>query len=360
MPDAPALLAPCETSVIGEASVEWFDLLDLGLEGRAWDAAAMEHLCDRLPARARGVVTERVWELGREAAGLRCRFVTDATALHARWWLRGWENMAAHIPQSGQTGLDLYARDEAGAWRWAGGAFSGMAGTGEMQGALIGSTRGRREYLLYLPYRHNIGRVLIGVPGGSAIGPAPAYDAKPLCFYGTSIVHGASATRAGMTYPAIVSRRLDRPFYNLGFGGNGPMHLEVAELIAELDAAVFVIAGCENMSPQLVEERAQPFAKILRKQHATTPIVFIGNLRYGRAWHHPGDDASWKQKNTNLAAAVNALREAGDANVHFLPGEALVGKDDEALVDGVHPSDLGFARMADAVTPVLRGVLERV
>ncbi len=346
---------------MGETEIDWYDLLDLGLEGRAWDASEMEHPYDRLPAKARGVVTAAVWELAHESAGLRVRFVTDAPKLHARWWLRGWENMVAHIPQSGQTGLDLYARDDADAWRWAGSSFNGMAGAGEMQGALVNAARGRREYLLYLPYRHNIGRVLLGVPAGSAIEPAPSDDArrKPLCFYGTSIVHGASATRAGMTYPAIVSRRLGRPFYNLGFGGNGPMHLEMAELLAELDAAVFIVAGCENMSPELVEERARPFAQILRKRHATTPILFLGNLRYAQAWLCEPRQQDWTKKNANLLAAVDALRDAGDANVHFLPGSDLIGDDDEALVDGVHPSDLGFTRIADAVTPRLRGLLER-
>jgi len=37
-----------------------------------------------------------------------------------------------------------------------------------------------------------------------------------------------------------------------------------------------------------------------------------------------------------------------------VPGEYLLGDDGEATVDSSHPTDLGFARMADALEPVLR------
>jgi hypothetical protein len=43
-----------------------------------------------------------------------------------------------------------------------------------------------------------------------------------------------------------------------------------------------------------------------------------------------------------------------------VPGESLLGSDGEATVDGTHPTDLGFDRMADAFAPVLRRVLDDV
>ena len=55
---------------------------------------------------------------------------------------------------------------------------------------------------------------------------------------------------------------------------------------------------------------------------------------------------------------VERRRADGDANLHFLDGATLLGEDaDECTVDGVHPTSLGFQRMADAIEPVLRSLL---
>ena len=39
--------------------------------------------------------------------------------------------------------------------------------------------------------------------------------------YGTSITQGGCASRPGMAYTNILSRRIDAPFINLGFSGSG-------------------------------------------------------------------------------------------------------------------------------------------
>ena len=50
----------------------------------------------------------------------------------------------------------------------------------------------------------------------------------------------------------------------------------------------------------------------------------------------------------------------GDEKVYFLAGKTLFGKDDRinCTVDGTHPNDLGFRRMADAVGTVLTKIWE--
>ena len=50
---------------------------------------------------------------------------------------------------------------------------------------------------------------------------------------------------------------------------------------------------------------------------------------------------------------------AGDARVRFIDGETLFGTTErrDCLVDGTHPNDLGFRRMANAITPVLSELL---
>ncbi|WP_108992698.1 SGNH/GDSL hydrolase family protein [Paenibacillus agaridevorans] len=55
------------------------------------------------------------------------------------------------------------------------------------------------------------------------------------------------------------------------------------------------------------------------------------------------------------------LQTAGDANVHFLDGGALLGDSlyEECTVDGVHPNDLGFLRIAESLEPVILNLLNR-
>lgn len=63
--------------------------------------------------------------------------------------------------------------------------------------------------------------------------------------------------------------------------------------------------------------------------------------------------AAW-QKNL-----IEEKKKAGDNHLHFLDGGMLLGKNaGECTVDGVHPSDLGFMRMADGIEPELRRILD--
>ena len=61
----------------------WTDVRTLGLEGQGWRDTKAPF--DRLPAKAEGVVRDAVWNLSRHSAGIHLRFVTDASAIHARW-----------------------------------------------------------------------------------------------------------------------------------------------------------------------------------------------------------------------------------------------------------------------------------
>jgi lysophospholipase L1-like esterase len=44
----------------------------------------------------------------------------------------------------------------------------------------------------------------------------------------------------------------------------------------------------------------------------------------------------------------------GMMGLHYIDGHDLFGSDGEASIDGIHPGDLGYMRMADALEPVLR------
>jgi lysophospholipase L1-like esterase len=217
---------------------------------------------------------------------------------------------------------------------------------------------GRRAYMIYLPLYNGVESLEIGVPEGASFQPIAPRSQKPIVYYGTSIAHGACASRPGMSFSAILGRWFDRPVLNLGFSGNGRMEAEVADLLAELDPCVFVIDCLPNMEANAIAERTEPLVQRLRKSHPETPIVLVEDRTYANTPFLP---ARRKRHDTSRAAyraAYERLVAGGVKNLHYVEGETLLGDDGEATTDGSHPSDLGMMRMAEALTPVLKTVLE--
>ncbi len=337
----------------------WVDVRELDVEGKGWTDT--KSFFDRLPAKAEGVVRPPVWNLSRQSAGLLVRFTSDATSIQARWTVTSSELGKPHMPATGVSGLDLYVKADDGRWRWlgVGRPDDGKTNTGTLAKGL---PEGRREFLLYLPLYNGLSSVEIGVPEGRTIAKAPARaqgHRKPIVFYGTSITQGGCASRPGMVHTAILGRRLDRPVINLGFSGNGTMDPEMATLLAELDAAVFVLDCLPNMSPAEVAERVEPFVRTLRKVHPETPIVLAEDRFYANGAIVPGSRKHNIDNHAALKTAYDHLLADGIKALHYLPGAGQLGDDGEDTVDGSHPTDLGFLRMADAFAPVLTEALKQ-
>lgn len=336
--------------------LEWLDAKKLTVEGLGFKDVKSPY--DRLPVRAEGVVPAPVWNLSRDSAGALVRFTAATTAIHARWTVTNQNLAGANITAIASSGLDLYARTDAGKWRWLG---MGQPRFPDTTAALInGIPAAEREFMVYLPLRNGVTSLEFGVPKGATIKPGPprAAGSKPILFYGTSITHGIGASRAGMTHVAMLGRIFNREVINLGFSGNGRMEPEVLKFVAELDPAVFVLDCLPNMNAQQVTERTVPGVKLLRESHPNTPILLVEdrNIQTGFLV-----EARKKANDANHAAlreAFAALQAEKVPQVYYLEGANLLGDDGEATVDGSHPTDLGFTRQAAEFERVLRPVLK--
>ena len=291
-----------------------------------------------------------MWERSRCPAGLCAHFETDATAVHAKWTLESEPAMGPQMAACGCSGLDLYATDPEGRWRW---VFCFQPAGADAANAIGQFSPAKRRYRLYLPLRNPLKEAHIGVPAGSSFRPVPPRSDKPIVYYGTSIVHGAAASRPGMCHAAILGRRLDRPMINLGFGGNGRMEPEVVDLLAELSPCVYVVDCLPNMSAELVAERSAPLVRRLRGARPEVPIVLVEDRTYGNSWIIPSKRERNDSSRRELRKAYAELLAEGVANLHYVEGEGLLGEDDEATVDSSHPTDLGFWRYADVLAPVI-------
>ncbi|MFW6598616.1 SGNH/GDSL hydrolase family protein [Propionibacteriaceae bacterium Y2011] len=326
------------------------------VDGLGWYAT--EGIYRRLPVNPDWPLPEAVDRLADATAGGQLRFRTDSAVLAVKVELAGPPNMN-HMPATGQCGVDAYV-GEWGAQRYWGTARPVLDSSDYTAIVFDVDASEMRTVTLNLPLYQGVREVLIGVdPGAQVAAPPPFTAPGRIVVYGTSITQGGCATRPGMAWPGIVSRRLGQEVLNLGFSGNGKGEPEVARTLAQLDdVACFVldyetnVAEAEDLRTTLTD-----FIPILRERHPETPILVVSKPAFHREAHAERHRQARMARRDIQREIVERHRAAGDRHVHFLDqGDLDIA---EGTVDGVHPSDLGFVQLADSIEPALREALAR-
>jgi hypothetical protein len=249
-------------------------------------------------------------------------------------------------------GLDLYVKMN-GQWVWTGVGKPTKDGVKQMTAIKSGFSKTRTyECMLYLPLYSGVSDVEIGFSPESTVAAAAPNPKKPLIIYGTSIVHGCSASRAGMPFPSMLGRHFDVPVINLGFSGNGLIEDHFGDILGEIDASVYIIDCLPNMAsftPKEITERTMALVRKLHRIRPSTPIVLVEDRTYAYAELVA---PAVNERRPALKTAYNTL--TGEMkNLYYVEGAKLLGDDTEATVDGSHPSDLGMYRYFVALVPVL-------
>lgn len=338
-----------------EKGLLWYDVQSFQIEGKGWKDT--QEFCHRLPAKAENFTRPKVWRLSTRSAGIAARFTTNATDIYVNWKLTSDRLSGSNMAPTGASGIDCYLRTKNG-WRWvACGRPSKLENTATF---LSKQSAEEREFMIYLPLFNGVTSLEIGIPKDATIskGPArPKSKQKPIVFYGTSITHGASATRPGSCHVAILGRRFDRPVINLGFAGNGMMDLPLAPLFAEIDAEVFVFDCVPNCKPSVVRARAEKFIRIYRKARPNTPILMVEDRTYADSFIKKSRMDQNIKRRIEYKKVYAKLKAEGFKNLHYLEGDKLLSKDGEDTVDGSHPTDLGFFHQANAFEKALRPMI---
>ena len=313
----------------------------------------------RLPAYMQEGARKSVWRLGLSSAGLYLRFRTDSRSIKVRWTSGSHKEMR-NMAAPGARGLDLYAR-WGGSWRYCATGVPSVD-SDESEYDIGRNLNGEmREYMLYLSLYNQVLKLEIGIEPDAVFeasdDPHPAHE-KPVVMYGTSILQGGCASRPGMAFTNILSRRLDREVVNLGFSGNALLDEDVARWMASCpDPSVFVLDNMPNGGPKLTLEKEENFYRILREAHPNVPVVFVECLHYPGALFNQGRAKSFKGKNEALRQVYDGLVAKGEKNIYYVSADNLIGDDGEATVDGTHFTDIGMVRYADVLEPVLRSLL---
>lgn len=333
------------------------------IEGQGWPDDLQSDY-DRLPKDAERKVRKAVWDLSKHSAGLSIRFRSNSSDIKIRYKVNG-NHAMPHMPATGVSGVDLYAKNSDGEWMWCRGNYA-FGDTVRYDFKNINPKDQYhelgREYRLYLPLYNSVEWLEIGVPENTRFKPLPIRREKPLVVYGTSIAQGACASRPGMAWTSILERKMDNPLINLGFSGNGKLEEELIDLMAEIDAKLYILDCLPNLSPNKnlslddVRQRIISSVKILKEKRPEVPILLVEHAGYSDGSTNLKRQETYTELNKILRETYAWLKSEGADNIYLLTiAEIKLGFED--FVDGTHPSDLGMMHYAEAYERFIRLIL---
>jgi lysophospholipase L1-like esterase len=307
----------------------------------------------RFPERLKPNLPEDVFLGGKETAGVRLRLRTDTGSLSVKALFPKF-SVRTNMTQFTAHGISAYVDGRC----WSARIPGGEGGESEIS-LFDGVSRRTRDICLYLPLYGPIEILSVGVDEGAAFeDPTPFAVERPVVFYGTSITQGGCASRPGLSYQAVLGRELNLDYANFGFSGKGRCEREVAEALSGIEASCFVLDAGQNSGLDDFRERFGPFMEVLREARPDTPVLATTPIFYNAELWSGGHIRGVEAKRETVRAAVERRRRAGDGRVHLLEAKDYLGSDvTDGAVDGGHPNDLGFARMAAGMAPRLAEIL---
>ena len=315
---------------------------------------------ERLPAFLKTVSRPPVWELGKNTAGLYLRFISNSTSIGLKWTLTENRNMN-HMTPTGIKGFDLYCLQN-DKWEFVNSARPNSNNKDNSAVIISNMTNDEKEFLLYFPLYDGVENLQVGIDSTATISQPrkqlPKSD-KPVICYGTSILQGGCASRPGMAHTNILSRWFNREFINLGFSGNGQLDYEIAEIIAGHDASLIILDFMPNVNVEQIEQKMKIFYDIIRKKSPQVPILFIENPVFPQAKFDGYMQKTITAKNEALHKVFSDLVKVGEKNIQLISSAGMIGVDDEATVDGIHFTDLGFMRYAEYLYPYIQEYLNK-
>jgi len=83
-----------------------------------------------------------------------------------------------------------------------------------------------------------------------------------------------------MAWTTILERNLERPVVNLGFSGNGRLEPALIDLMAEIDAKLYILDCLPNLNPEKddVHQLTMAAVKKLRAKRPTIPIILSAHI----------------------------------------------------------------------------------
>lgn len=310
----------------------------------------------RLPQCVADSVSEGVANLNHHTAGGRVRFRTNSTCIAIKA-VMATDYLMSHITLIGQSGFDLYHKVEDGRDLYHQSFKPPMGMRTGYESAVMTSGK-LRDYTINFPLYDGVKELYIALKKHAVLeAPTPYKHQKPVVYYGSSITQGGCASRPGNSYQAILSRRLNTDHINLGFSGSGRAEKEMVDYLANLDMSVFVCDYDYNcLSTEHLWQTHLPLYRAVRKVHPDVPIILISAPTVLK------EPENFAERRAAVRGTYDTAVAEGDKNVYYIDGAELFQGEcwDSCTVDGVHPNDFGFYRMAMRIEKTLKPILEKL
>lgn len=293
----------------------------------------------RLPKDVASMVSENILLMHAHTSGGKIEFDTNSPEI-AIFVKYGEVLEFSHFSIHGSRGFDLYADNN-----YVGPYIPPFDNKSFYSHALNTNSNKNKQIKIVMPTYAEVSSIMIGVTKGSKIyAPTHKYiNEKPVVFYGSSITHGACASKPSNAYGEIISRNYNINYINLGFSGSAKGEKEMADYIASLSMSAFIYDYDHNApSVEHLNATHKPMFDIIRKAHKDIPIIMVSRPAYIM-------NEEVKQRIDVIYDTYKSAKANGDDNVYFINGYEMMKKcSSDGFID-CHPNDLGFKVMAEKI-----------
>lgn len=310
----------------------------------------------RMPDEVAKNVNDGVAALYTNTSGGRIRFSTNSDVIVLKAEVAN-VTRVSHLSVTGACGFDIYEDfPETQTSRYLATFIPPYEVTAEFESKVELPSRRTRYFTVHFPLYCDVFSVLIGVNDAASLSKGMSYkNALPIVYYGNSVTQGGCATRPGNSYPNIIGRRLNMDFINLGFSGSGKAEETMVDYLASLDMSVFVCDYDHNApNPEYLKATHRRLYEKIRTAHPDLPFIIMSKSDFVY-----GEENSIKRRDI-IYETFRYAKSIGDKNVYFMDGESVYYGDyaNIVVIDRVHPSDLGFALIADTLGGIITRALQ--
>lgn len=156
----------------------------------------------------------------------------------------------------------------------------------------------------------------------------------------------------------ILRRELNAETINLGFSANAHLDYEIARMMSDVDASVYVLDFVPNALVPEINDKTENFVRILREKRPDVPLIFIEDPYFTHSQLDNKIKATIDAKNATIRAMYEKMVSEGLDNTYYITADQIVPADGDGSSDSIHFTDRAFRTYCDALLPILKKIID--